>query len=212
MAPILQANRYRLGLVDTCGSTTLPSDFHKTMHLTINQGVGQTWNLIWSHYEGFTFGTYNIYRGTTPSNISLLTSIASNLASYTDLAPPAGLLYYQIEVVSPAGCSPAKSSYDNSRSNIMDNGEGTGFLDAHGIELRFEIYPNPNNGQFFLSMFNTANNKSIIEITNSLRQVVSIEQITLRQGNQNHTMNLANIKSGIYFVRIGSTTKRLVIK
>ena len=199
-------------MVDTCGSTTLPSDFHKTMHLTINQDVGQTWSLIWSHYEDFTFGTYNIYRGTRPSNISLLTSIASNLNSYTDLAPPARLLYYQIEVVSPAGCSPAKSSYDNSRSNIMDNGEGTGLADAHGIELRFEIYPNPNNGQFFLSMFNTADSKSIIEITNSLGQVVSIEQITLRQGNQNHTMNLANIKSGIYFVRIGSTTKRLVIK
>ncbi len=51
----------------------------------------------------------------------LLTTIASNLNSYTDLTAPAGQLYYQIEVVSSYTCDPSRS-FNSSRSNIVENG------------------------------------------------------------------------------------------
>ncbi len=62
--PQQQAERYELGIRDSCGILSSLSTYHKTIHLTINQGVGSTWNLLWNNYEGFTFGTFNIYRGT----------------------------------------------------------------------------------------------------------------------------------------------------
>jgi uncharacterized delta-60 repeat protein len=139
--PAVQAYRYKLTVLDTCGTETLLSDFHKTIHLTINAGVGGAWNLIWSHYEGLTFGSYNIYRGTDPTNISLLTTIQSNLNSYTDLAPPVGPVYYQIEIVNPNSCDPTKVvNYSVSKSNIVNNG-------ANGINTLTNstvmVYPNP---------------------------------------------------------------------
>ena len=119
--PAVQAYRYKLSSVDSCGFESSLGDFHKTIHLTINQGIGSSWNLIWSGYEGFSYPSYNIYRGLNTNNMVLLTTIASNLSSYTDLAAPSGQLYYQIEVVSSYSCDPSKS-FNSSRSNIVENG------------------------------------------------------------------------------------------
>jgi PKD repeat protein len=126
--PAVQAYRYKLAAVDTCGGVTLLSDFHKTIHLTINAGLNGSWNLIWDGYQGFPFGTYRIYRGTTASNMSLLTQLPSTATSYTDLNPPSGTVFYQIEVIKNNGCYPdtiyskANTNYNTSRSNTANNG------------------------------------------------------------------------------------------
>ena len=146
----VQAYRYKVSIVDSCGTESALGTFHKTIHLTINQGVGQTWNLIWNHYEGFGFPSYNIYRGTDPNNMTLLSTIASNLNSYTDLNPPGGVgIYYQVEVVNTDGCDPLKSTdYGVSRSNIAT------VEVVNQIELGEEtlsIYPNPTRGNVTIS-------------------------------------------------------------
>ena len=141
--PAVQAYRYKLTALDTCGSETPLSNFHKTIHLTINQGVGNAWNLIWSNYEGISFGSYNIYRGTSPSNLSLLTTIQSNLNSYTDLSAPIGNVYYQIEIVNPNNCNPTKSmNYSSSKSNIVTTNSSSV---AENKETIIRVYPNPAN-------------------------------------------------------------------
>lgn len=141
--PFQQSYRYKLSAVDTCGAETSLSPFHKTIHLTINQGVGSTYNLLWSFYEGFDFSSYNIYRGTSPSNISLITTLANTLNSYTDLNPPNGNVYYQIEAVNPTPCSPSKAIYTNARSNIASNKPLTSFNENNSSSVNLNIYPNP---------------------------------------------------------------------
>ncbi|RLD45021.1 MAG: hypothetical protein DRI86_06220, partial [Bacteroidetes bacterium] len=129
--PAVQAYRYKIAAVDTCGGQTLLSDYHKTIHLTINAGLNGSWNLIWDGYEGFVFNTYRIYRGTSTNNMSLLTQLPSSSVSYTDLNPPTGVVYYQIEVVKASGCYPdttsskANTNYNTSRSNTANNGNIT---------------------------------------------------------------------------------------
>ncbi len=140
--PAAQAYRYRIAMLDSCGSETNLSDIHKTIHLTINQGLGGAWNLIWSHYEGINFGSYNIYRGTDANNVTLLTTIQSNLNSYTDLSPPSGIVHYQIEVVNPNDCDPTKiNGYGVSRSNIANNGLAE--LLHLNTQSLVHVYPNP---------------------------------------------------------------------
>ncbi len=125
--PAVQAYRYKIAAVDTCGGQTLLSDYHKTIHLTINAGLNGSWNLIWDGYEGFIFNTYRIYRGNNTNNMSLLTQLPSSSVSYTDLNPPNGVVYYQIEVVKASGCYPdtmsskANTNYNTSRSNTANN-------------------------------------------------------------------------------------------
>ena len=135
--PSARAYRYKVTAVDECGGESPMSDYHKTMHLTINQGIGNTWNLIWSHYEGFNFGTYRIYRGTSPSNMTMIGEVPSNLNSYTDnTATDNTGFYYQVEVVRNSRSRDAEIS---SRSNIVDNG----YLPEYTITV---MSANPNRG------------------------------------------------------------------
>jgi hypothetical protein len=193
--PAVQAYRYKLTVLDTCGTETLLSDFHKTIHLTINAGVGGAWNLIWSHYEGLTFGSYNIYRGTDPTNISLLTTIQSNLNSYTDLAPPVGPVYYQIEIVNPNSCDPTKVvNYSVSKSNIVNNGvNGINALASTSVL----VYPNPTSKDVTLEITAELIGKDYYLTDNTGRIMLSGQFRALKE-----TINLEQISTGVYFIKI----------
>jgi hypothetical protein len=142
----VQASRYKLALIDTCDIESSLSDLHKTIHLTSNLGVGNTVNLIWSHYEGFAFGSYNIYRGTASDNMTLLATIASNLNSYTDLFPLTNG-YYMIEVEG-VSCDPSRT-IQTSKSNII-NYEIVGVEDLMASQI--SIYPNPATNNITLNV------------------------------------------------------------
>ena len=201
--PAVQAYRYKLAILDTCGTETPLSDFHKTIHLTINQGVGNSWNLIWSHYEGLTFGSYRIYRGTSLSNMSLLTTIQSNLNSYTDLTPPTGPLYYQIEVVNPNNCDPTKiMNYSLSRSNIVNNGV-IGISEE--IMSTINVYPNPTNDKFTLNVSNDLLGKGYV-ITDFSGRIIA-------QGKINaliQTLDVQELSKGSYFLQIDKSTAKAI--
>ena len=117
--PHQQAYRYKISVVDSCGNESGKSQEHKTIHLTINKGLGNDINLIWDHYEGFVFYTYYIYRYSTSTGWLVIDSIASNLTSRTDPSPPPANLWYQIVVKHPSVCSATLKSknYNSSKSN-----------------------------------------------------------------------------------------------
>ncbi|MEA3497081.1 MAG: T9SS type A sorting domain-containing protein, partial [Bacteroidota bacterium] len=125
--PAVRANRYKVSTIFNDGNESYLSKHHKTIHLTANTGTSGENNLIWSHYEGFTFSSYKIYRGTNPANISLLDSVPSNLTSYTDVNPPAGVVFYQVVVDLPYICDPSifraqgtSGPFSHSLSNLKD--------------------------------------------------------------------------------------------
>jgi hypothetical protein len=203
--PAVQAYRYKISALDTCGVETNVGDFHKTIHLTINQGIGGAWNLIWSHYEGLNFGSYNIYRGTDQSNISLLTTIQSNLNSYSDLTPPTGPLYYQIEVVNPVSCDPTKSiNYGVSRSNIVNNGV-SGVIEI--VNTNILIYPNPTSNNITLEVASemVGKNFSIMDFSGR----IILEGII---GSTQELIDLKDVAHGAYYLSIenGSSVTKLM--
>jgi hypothetical protein len=204
--PLAQASRYRLGLIDTCGVLSSTSTHHKTIHLTLNLGVGGTVNLIWSGYEGVNFPSYVIYRGTSPDQLTELVTIQSNLNSYTDLNPPSGTVYYQIGI-QVAGCNPTAFGYEQSRSNLS-NTSATGL---NRLSQGFvKVYPNPAhdfliiqcekqvaNGQLYIKLFNTLG-----QLTYSSKLISEFEKI--------------NVKSiglkGIYLVQITDEKNDLIFQ
>ncbi len=123
--PKIHSERYKITAVDTCGNESELSAHHKTMHLTLNVGVGGVTNLIWENYEGFDFPSYIIYRGTRADNMVQRDIIPSNLTTYTDT--DFGEFYYRVEVVMPGVCSPAAflkagaGPYSHALSNVEDN-------------------------------------------------------------------------------------------
>ena len=194
--PAVQSYRYKITALDTCGAQTPLSGFHKTIHLTINQGVGGAWNLIWSHYEGINFGSYNIYRGTAPNSMVLLTSIQSNLNSYTDLTAPVGNIYYQIEIINPNICTPSKSTnYSSSKSNVVTN-NSIGIYE--GLNTLFKVYPNPANKEINI-LTDSRNVGSPFELIDFTGRKVLSGKIE----SENSRINIEGISIGNYLLNIG---------
>ncbi|HRI01375.1 MAG TPA: hypothetical protein PK006_10025 [Saprospiraceae bacterium] len=111
---------YKVSAVDSCDNESVLSEFHKTMHLSVSQGLNNKIELRWDPYEGLTYPSINIYRGTDRTTLNLLSSRPGNSISYTEVSPPGGLLYYQLEIVAPNVCE-IKRSNDfvvSSKSNI----------------------------------------------------------------------------------------------
>jgi hypothetical protein len=219
--PKVQAYRYKISAVDTCGMETPMSDLHKTIHLSINAGIDSTWNLIWSHYEGFNFGSYRIYRGFDSTSLQLLTQIQSTLNSFTDLNPPSGNVYYQIEVVSPHPCYPdsiytkAQTNYNTSRSNNVNTSAANPF---NGITERLisdysvNVYPNPNNGQFDFELISAKRDLFKLSIRNVLGQEVYQQANIQATGRYTQSLNLGRVAPGVYYMVIENSDSRLVKK
>ncbi len=95
-APRSRSYEYHIRSVDSCDMES-PYRVHRTMHLTINRGISNCWNLIWSKYEGCSFSKYYIYRGTSPDNMVLIDQMpAGDNTSYSDYNAPDGDVYYQV--------------------------------------------------------------------------------------------------------------------
>jgi hypothetical protein len=199
--PQVQANRYKLALIDTCGIQSSASSFHKTIHLTTNLGVGNNVNLIWSNYEGFDFGSYSIYRGTSPNTLNLLSTIASNLNSYTDVNPPAGETYYMIEVVG-VSCDPSRTLV-YSHSNILDTSVGV----EDYLSTAISLYPNPSSSIINLQVTGVLLGEEYI-VFDAVGKVIFKNKIQ----STNEIIHLENFNNGNYFVKVNEVVKRFVVQ
>ena len=122
--PQIRSWRYKLTALDSCGNESDMSVKHKTIHLTINLGIGGAINLIWDHYEGIPVNTYNVHRYYPSSGWDTLAPLTGNLTTYTDTPSTLTDLFYQITVDHPDGCFPGKMGGDHhsSRSNTTSIG------------------------------------------------------------------------------------------
>jgi PKD repeat protein len=200
-APNAKADRYKISTLDTCGNESTKSAAHKTMHLNINAGLGNSWNLIWESYEGNTSNTINIYRGTTPANLTLLTSVQGSINSYSDLAPPTGTVYYMVTVDFGTSCDPSvlhKTVYSTTQSNIVSH-IATGIAEAASIG-NINVYPNPSvTGMFTL---NNENNRSLsVKLFDATGKLVDAMNSLV---SRNTLLDYSSLKDGIYLLQVHS--------
>lgn len=120
--PANRSYRYFITSTDLCGIESDESEVHKTMHLTINKGQGNSWNLLWNEYEGASYSGYQIYRGYSADTLELIDEMpADGYTSYTDPTAEQDNVYYQVAIVKDEPCTPTKSA-TIIRSNIATNG------------------------------------------------------------------------------------------
>jgi ligand-binding sensor domain-containing protein len=197
--PNTKADRYRLSLTDECKVISDSGTIHKTIHLTSNIGTSGEVNLIWSGYEGFSFGTYNIYRGDSKENMVKLTTIQSNLSSFTDENPIKGKkAYYQLEIINEGGCNPGlkKVLYNSTLSNIIDN---VSTSIGHLNNLVVSISPNPAVDFINVLFNNSANDSYSLSLCDLSGKVVLLKNNI----NGNHyELSREGISSGIYIITI----------
>jgi hypothetical protein len=196
----VQSNKYKIAIKDVCGFVTQQSSEHKSLHLTINQGVGNNWNLIWEPYFGVPISSYKIYRGTKKSNLTEIASTSGSNTTFTDVTAPKGNLYYQIYGVLTYPCTMLKSNqFSSVQSNIISNSN-----DSEGIinENDF-LYPNPASNKISLKTEFSAD--AVIMIYNSHGKLISTVYATKE-------IDISTLSKGLYFIKLNDSGKILVTK
>ena len=214
--PMIKSYRYKLGFTDGQGHVFPMGGFHQTIHLSINQGVGNSWNLIWTSYLGFEVGTYTIYRSDNGSAYEMIASVSGSFNSYSDFQAPAGDVYYIVEVVNPNGCDPAArdDGYSVSRSNVASNRfQGAG---DERREISATAYPNPASDHIRLSLREDLEGNFQVGMTDILgRTLFSQEHAGLRTG-ETLTISTDDLGEGIYILTVRSSdaffSERVIIR
>jgi hypothetical protein len=203
--PEAYSHRYRIIAVDTCNNESDTSAFHRTMHLNVNySGTPGTYNLIWDAYQGFSFPSYEVYRGTTPSSLALIFTLPSSTPSISDGgAPTSGDVYYWVKIIKNDSCiatSAAKASsttYTTSVSNL-EQYKLIGIEEIAGV-LPMLIYPNPFNNETTISFDNTTNSSFTLNVTDVAgRTVLQKTNIT---GNK-YIFNREGLNAGYYMIEL----------
>lgn len=199
--PMTRSYRYRISGVDPYGREGVQSPEHKTMHLTISQGIGNHWNLVWTEYEGAEYSTYIIYRGTSQNDLQQIDVMpAGGNTTYTDAEAPAGDVYYQVGVMMTTPCNPTKAA-TISLSNIATNGV-VGIAEAEAEAVRVYVEEN-----LVVVRLDDAGERSASEAIMFDIMGRRIASAKLVQGEA----RMAAPADGVFLVKIGDYAARRVV-
>jgi hypothetical protein len=207
----IQSEKYKISIVDKCGIETEKSLFHKTVHLSINKGIGNVWNLIWQPYVGFVVPTYNIYRGTNKNDLKIIASISGANTQFSDYSAPEGYVYYQIEIEKEDGClidMTSEPSFKStvvlkSRSNIATNNIELAVRKISDIN-EFNVYPNPVIDELNIEYMGDING-STVEILDLNGKLIQKHMLT----SNKFIVNTKEMNAGIYTILIKTQHKTL---
>ncbi len=225
--PATNSNRYKISAVDSMGNESDLSPYHETMNLQIGQGIPATTVLLsWSEYKDesgrFIPSAYSIFRGNTPENLGIHVNLPGINISYNDLNVTENMFYY-ISVVKSTPCYPTSSAkevggpYGSSFSNMEENTYIDDFVDF-AIYQKINCYPNPmiTFTQISIPNWEPCNKNSdamvyVKDISGKTVQSYSLSQNSNSQfmmglNGLQITLQRNNLKSGIYFIELTSST------
>ena len=140
-SPDIQSSRYAMSYVTTYGESAKSSP-HQGVHVMINRGVGNTWNLAWMKYEGRKINQYRIWRGTSPDNLSVIAELSGSMTSYSDMMTNDEVNYYAVEVIFAEQETPLRSRSQVSSNSSMSNIVSTKSYNEVVFVESIEIYGN----------------------------------------------------------------------
>jgi len=199
--PMVQSFKYRIETSDTCGHSMV-APAHRTIHLLTSSNLATGYpQLSWNAYQGFSYGTYYIYRGSAASSITLYDSISASNTSYTDVNPAVGMNYYAVSVIPPVPCQPSRSFNDYSMSNLSP----VLFTSIDDIDIsQVVISPNPAKEELIVSFGNKQIKNAAIELYDLTGRIVLSESIN----NENtKKIELYSIENGCYLLNVKTDTK-----
>ena len=208
---IIRSYRYKVSGTDSCGKESILSSPHKTMHLTIDSGQDNSWNLLWTAYEGTEYSTCNIYRatGNTIGEFELIGTLPTGNTSFSDFGTPEGYVYYLIEILLNETCNIGKSN-SSIKSNIATNNPSVGVDDFRFTIDDLKVYPNPTTGELKIENGELKiENVEVFYIYGRKQKIIINYQLSII-----HSINISHLPANMYFLRImtdhGEVIKKVV--
>jgi hypothetical protein len=204
---------YKLAILDSCGTISSMSPFHQTLFVQQN-GSNFSWN-FYAIEAGQTNPVtgYSLLRDDNGSG-SWHTIVNTTALSATD---PQSVNYpnarWRVEAIG-FNCSSTRAitQYPSAYSNIVINGI-VSFIGTQNIEdNEFNIYPNPNDGKFIISFSSMIKDNTILEIRNTLGQLIYKETLINHSSNYKKSYSLSEFERGVYFISLINTKKTEIKK
>lgn len=184
--PDKMASRYSLSYKMGYGETMM-SVAHQPIHLQINQGGANIWNLYWGKYEGRNITTYRILRGNSPQTLECIAEVSGNVTSYTDYDVPTDA-YYAVEILLNVGTRATETL--RSRSNVVS-------VSDSGVDDVLE------DGFYVVKEGNSMTVISDADVT-----VVNAQGIVIYTGKP---CRIDNLSKGLYIVKSDKRIRRVMI-
>jgi len=182
--------------------------YHTTINIKANtSNNGATFDLTWNAYGGLPFGIFELHKKTLTNQDTIFDNVSSNVFSYTDVNANANddSLAYWITVPLDDACDTIRAASIKSRSNIVRR-------DIVGLEKiskglnSFDIIPNPNNGNFMLSIKNDFKNQIQIDIISVVG--TTVWSSILPAGKQQLKVDLPELGQGVYLIQVTESNKK----
>ena len=210
-SPSVRSWRYKITSVDGCGVESNVSDHHKTVHLTISQGLSGAYNLAWDSYEGFTYSQFVIWRHTDVDGWTELTTMPTNLFTYTNTPPSDEGLEYLVTINTPSTCTTTKmiQDFNTTRSNKDKVSLAIASIEDQ-IDSQVSVYPVPSAG--IVNIGNTGKSEISARLLDQTGRVIAF--YTIKPGV--NTIEGSMLANGIYTLELtvneAFVNKRIVIQ
>ncbi len=203
--PQITQYRYKVSVSDSCGNESDLSDFHQTIHLNAPNLVGNTADLVWQAYGGFSSNYYyRILRDSTgTNNWEVIDSVSSTTLVYTDIAVPnTSSISYLVQIAIPETCTAAKAQdHNTTRSNrAIIAGPNPNTINENTFNT-LRVIPNPSTGMFTLHFDGQAVERNI-EIYDV--QGKKLVNKLCPKHNKTIGVDISEFETGVYLIKIVS--------
>jgi hypothetical protein len=207
--PNTTSYKYKLSVLDKCGTEGTLSTYHNSIHLQY-LGLG---NFQWTYYdiEGMTnqVSSYNFYRDDNATgNFQLLNVIPGGNHTYTDInynSFPSALYRVDLVWIGSHTCTPTRAEGNTSRSNIK--GQIQIGIDENEFDGSVAVYPNPSTSFVTIQVPQSFVGSKIM-IVDALGKVIKTSVLQ----TQNDQLDLTLLPGGIYFLSITNNSQNIVRK
>lgn len=210
--PNVSSWRYKISVLDTFSNESLLSPYHQTIFFQNNQA-----NFSWNQYliEGQTspvpaLQNYEFLRDdNTSGNWQVIQTLSASSTAYTDpnFSNFQNTGSWRVKTIWNITCDPTRGLINTSRSNIKGVAVGSVGIQEEETDFNINIYPNPS-GEVLHLEFNS-NNTEI-----SCVEILDIKGILIKKMNPEFnsslkifTLDVSDIETGIYFLKISSPEK-----
>jgi len=218
-SPSEKAWKYRISAVDECGTESVLSTAHKTIHLVMTDLGNGDFQVNWNFYQGTNAPGYNFYRYTATNGWQLITTTPASLNYFTDSPATTDELDYMVEFDLDATCTAdmlKSQDFNTTRSNKergqFDAGDGTGGPNNGLTETPIgsgsvTLFPNPAmNELVFVKVKGLQELDYVLETLTGERAGSG----TLKEGVS--VIGLENLHSGMYILHLLSDKSTAILR